>query len=245
NVAGRATEYSTAGSINAWKFGLTYETPIDGVRFRAVRSRDIRAPNLSELFPAPIVANSTVLTPRGQLTILNRAIGNEALTPELGTTSEFGVVWQPSFIDGLRMSVDYYKIEINDAIAALTAQQIVDQCLAFNDQTCNAVFLNGTTTNPNFVNVQPFNVSSITTDGIDIEMSYVMDLAGMGMGGELTLRGLATNVRDFTTNPGTPNSFPIRSAGVNAGSVPDWKFLAIQSWDSEKRVLIGDREVVL
>jgi outer membrane receptor protein involved in Fe transport len=54
------------------------------------------------------------------------------------------------------------------------------------------------------------------------------------MGGDLTFRGLATNVRDFTTNPGTPNSFPIQSAGVNAGSVPDWKFLAIQSWDSEK-----------
>jgi len=234
NLAGRATEYSTAGSINAWKFGLTYETPIDGVRFRAVRSRDIRAPNLSELFPAPIVSNSTVLTPQGQLTILNRAIGNESLTPELGTTSEFGVVWQPSFIDGLRMSIDYYKIEINDAIASLTAQQIVDQCLAFNDQTCNAVFLNGTPTNPNYVNVQPFNVSSITTDGMDLEISYVMDLSGTGMGGDLTFRGLATNVRDFTTNPGTPNSFPIQSAGVNAGSVPDWKFLAIQSWDSEK-----------
>jgi outer membrane receptor protein involved in Fe transport len=234
NIAGRATKYSTAGSVNAWKAGFTYETPIDGLRFRAIRSRDIRAPNLSELFPAPIVANSTVVTPRGQLTILNRAIGNESLTPELADTSEFGVVWQPSFIDGLRLSLDYYKIEINDAIAALTAQQIVDQCLAFRDETCSAVFLEGTATNPNFVNVQPFNVSSITTDGVDIEVFYSRDLADTGLGGELVLRGLATNVRDFTTNSGTPNSFPIQSAGVNAGAIPDWKFLAIQSFERGK-----------
>ena len=44
----RATR--TAGDANTWKVGLTWETPIPGVRLRALQSRDIRAPNLSELF---------------------------------------------------------------------------------------------------------------------------------------------------------------------------------------------------
>ena len=47
----RATR--TAGDANTWKVGLTWDTPIPGVRLRALQSRDIRAPNLSELF-APV-----------------------------------------------------------------------------------------------------------------------------------------------------------------------------------------------
>ena len=49
NGAIRRTDYSTSGAVTTWKLGAVYE-PIAGVRFRATRSRDIRAPNLSELF---------------------------------------------------------------------------------------------------------------------------------------------------------------------------------------------------
>ena len=52
DIAGRHARYSTAGDANTWKVGLTWETPIPGVRLRALQSRDIRAPNLSELFAA-------------------------------------------------------------------------------------------------------------------------------------------------------------------------------------------------
>ena len=50
NAAVRQTKYSTSGNVTAWKVGGTWKTPIDGLSFRAVTSRDIRAPNLSELF---------------------------------------------------------------------------------------------------------------------------------------------------------------------------------------------------
>ncbi|MEB3029732.1 TonB-dependent receptor, partial [Parvimonas micra] len=51
NAAGRVTDYSTSGSIWSWKAGLSY-TPFEGLRLRGTRSRDIRAPNVSELFNA-------------------------------------------------------------------------------------------------------------------------------------------------------------------------------------------------
>jgi iron complex outermembrane receptor protein len=54
NAAGRWTDYSTSGTVYTWKVGGTWDTPIDGVRLRAVTSRDVRAPNLSELFAAPV-----------------------------------------------------------------------------------------------------------------------------------------------------------------------------------------------
>jgi iron complex outermembrane receptor protein len=50
----RWTDYSTSGTVYTWKVGGTWDTPIDGVRLRAVTSRDVRAPNLSELFAAPV-----------------------------------------------------------------------------------------------------------------------------------------------------------------------------------------------
>jgi iron complex outermembrane receptor protein len=48
NGAIRRTDYSTSGAVTTWKFGGVYE-PIRGIRLRATKSRDIRAPNLFEL----------------------------------------------------------------------------------------------------------------------------------------------------------------------------------------------------
>ena len=54
NLAGRWTDYSTSGDVYTWKIGGTWETPYEPLRLRAVLSRDVRAPNLSELFAAPV-----------------------------------------------------------------------------------------------------------------------------------------------------------------------------------------------
>ena len=46
--------FEVLGDAGAWKVGGTWDTPVEGVRLRAVTSRDVRAPNLSELFAAPV-----------------------------------------------------------------------------------------------------------------------------------------------------------------------------------------------
>ena len=63
NGAVRATDYSTSGYVTTWKIGLTY-SPIDNVSFRATRSRDIRAPDLSELFQAGQTSTTVVIDPQ-------------------------------------------------------------------------------------------------------------------------------------------------------------------------------------
>jgi outer membrane receptor protein involved in Fe transport len=57
--------------------------------------------------------------------------GNPNLDPEEADTWTAGVAWQPSFYDGLYFSVDYYDIEIEDAIIALLEQDIVNACYFF------------------------------------------------------------------------------------------------------------------
>ncbi|WP_373284524.1 TonB-dependent receptor domain-containing protein [Sphingomonas metalli] len=236
NLAGRATRYSTSGLVYSWKVGGTYDTPLDGIRLRAVTSRDVRAPNLSELFAAPTtttVPNFTDPFRNTQVLIIQNSIGNPNLRPEIARSTEAGIVLaRPSWLPGLSVSFDYYKIKVDDVVSSLSAAQIVNLCFQGNTETCGAFNLQNTA-GPNFVNVQAFNVASIKTDGFDIEASYQMRNP-LGLGGNFTVRALATHVIKFVTDLGLPGTIPIDSAGANSGAIPDWKWLAIESYDTDR-----------
>ena len=234
NMAGRWTDYSTSGTVYTWKVGATWDTPVDGVRLRAVTSRDVRAPNLSELFAAPVTTtlpNFTNPFTGGALTVLQNVVGNPNLKPEIAKNVTIGAVLSnPQWLPGFSASVDWYNIVLNGGISSLGAQQVVNFCFAGLQQFCSALNFAPAQGTP-FVNSQTFNLASIKTSGFDIESSYRFELPSVP--GRFTVRGLATNTHKFVTNPGIPGAVAIDSAGQNSGATPDWKFLAIQSWDND------------
>lgn len=236
NVAGRATHYSTSGTVYTWKVGGVWETPLDGIRIRAVTSRDVRAPNLSELFAAPIATNVPNFTnpfTNTSVNILQNTIGNTALKPEIARNTEAGIVLsRPSWLPGFSASIDYYNIKLEGVISSLSAQQIVNLCFSGVTATCGAFNL-ANTNGPNFVNVQSFNLASIKTDGFDIEASYRF-AQPLGVPGNFTIRALATHVRKFVTDTGLPGTIPVDTAGANSGPTPSWKWLAIESYDTDR-----------
>lgn len=244
NGAGRATRYSTSGVVYAWKVGGTWDTPLSGFRLRAVTSRDVRAPNLSELFAAPTtttVPNFTDPFNNTQVLIIQNTIGNTNLRPEIARSTELGAVLaQPSWLPGLSLSFDYYDIRIDDVVSSLSAQQIVNLCREGNADTCGAFNLQNTA-GPNFVNVQAFNLASIKTRGFDIEASYQWRQP-LGLPGSLTLRGLGTHVIEYITDSGLNSNgkpvAPVDSAGANSGATPSWKWLAIQTYQNDNFSLL-------
>lgn len=248
NLAVRQTEYSTAGSVTPWKVGGTWKTPLSGLSLRAVTSRDIRAPNLSELFAPPVVVNGTVLLNGQNINILGMTVGNTTLKPEIARNTTFGIVLsEPDFLPGFSASVDYYDIKLTGLISTLTAQQQVDLCLAGNQALCSQMLLTSPVPNTNFVRVQAFNLATARNKGLDIEMTYRTDL-GARIPGTLTLRALATHAISFVTNSGIPGTIPVESAGVNLGNpvssagIPDWKVKLTQGWDTDKfGVMIAQR----
>jgi iron complex outermembrane recepter protein len=248
NPAARATHYSTSGSVTTWKLGATWDTPIDGLRFRGVTSRDIRAPNLSELFAAGSSVNlpnftNPFTTPPTQVNVLQITTGNPDLTPEKARNTTFGVVYsRPEWAPGLNLSIDYYRIKINDVIASLTAAQVVEFCRSGILTDCNGLFvLNGPGNVGNFVKTQPFNFASLKTEGVDMEASYQFTNP-FSLPGNLTLRALATHVARIVSNSGIPGTEPVDNAGVNAGATPHWKLLASQSYNADKwRVTLQER----
>lgn len=237
NIAGRATHYSTSGTVYTWKIGGTWDTPIDGVRLRAVTSRDIRAPNLSELYAAPIsvnVPNFTNPFNNTSVNIMQNTVGNPDLKPEIARNTEAGIVLShPQWLPGFSISFDYYRINLKHAIAALGAQDQVNYCKEGVTQLCGTFFLDDPTNTHNYVTVQPFNLASIFTDGFDIEASYQLTHP-FGSSGNLTLRGLATNIRNYITNTGLPGAIPVQQAGVNSTATPDWKLLAVETWSTDR-----------
>jgi outer membrane receptor protein involved in Fe transport len=235
NVAGRGTVYSTAGNAKTWKIGGTWKTTVDGLRLRAVTSRDVRAPNLSELF-APIVTTNNVVNYRGTtLTVQQQVTGNTNLRPEIARSTEVGVVLtQPRWAPGFSASIDYYKIKVDGVISTLGLQQEVDLCVAGYQELCAAMVLDSPVPSNNYVRLQQFNLASLKLRGLDIEASYRGSLARLGLPGMLTLRALATHTIDNITDPGVPGTIPSEAAGVNLGSTPRWKVMASQGWSSDR-----------
>jgi outer membrane receptor protein involved in Fe transport len=204
NGAARRTDYSTSGEVTTWKVGATWQV-IDDLKFRTTVSRDIRAPNLLELYGiAQAVTN--VINPYTLLstgTIAQITGGNPALDPEKARSYTAGVVLQPRFLPRFRFSADFYHVKIDGAIASYTSQRTADNCRTEVDTTgapgffCGQLNTNGQF-NSNLViyglTTVPFNLVKQTAEGIDFEAQYNFPLAG----GNLNLRAFATRNNDLT-----------------------------------------------
>ena len=228
NAAVRGADYSESGFITTWKAGLTY-TPQSDFTFRLTQSRDIRAPNLGDLFNAGRAGTGNVFDPfkGGQATtIVSADVGNPNLKPEKANSTGLGVIFSPSFVPGLTTSLDYYRIKIKGAITILDNQDVLDRCFAGITVLCASIERNPplpgeTLGDISFMAVQPQNVLSQLTDGIDFEIAYNFpaDTLFDAWSGDFAFRGLANYVftLDTTdTNPVTGITSTIEGAGVNA-----------------------------
>jgi outer membrane receptor protein involved in Fe transport len=213
------------------------------LRIRALQSRDVRAPNLSELFSAGQVANVTTTDPftnsSQQVQQVNQ--GNVNLKPERSTNTQLGVVFQPGWLPGFSTSVDYYRVYIASQIS--TGLSPVNLCFQGIKQFCQNIVTNPPGGDPTLANsvwsqivIQAFNVASTVTDGFNFESSYQFDLNDLDIPGDFTLRALATHVSKFITIPGVPGTIPTDAAGGNSGfgnpniTTPHWKILGVQTY---------------
>lgn len=219
NAAVRLTDYEVSGAVTTWKGGLTY-APIEDVRLRATRSRDIRAPNLNDFYQAGLTQRQNVNDPfRNNVStnFMRTSSGNLNLDPEAADTTAFGVVLEPRFLPQLRASVDYFSIDIEDAITVLTNQQIVDRCFDGDQSMCDFIVRDAGNVITNIF-VQPINIASLKVRGMDFDVSFQQRLDFIAPSAALTLRLFATRVFEYVEN----NSFVADEfAGENSGSVPD------------------------
>lgn len=222
-AAARYTDYSTSGGVTTWKLGGDWE-PVDGIRLRVTRSRDIRAANISELFTPAVSSPFAIRDPSNSSSyfILLNTAGNPNLRPEKANTFTGGVVLSPT--SRLRLSADYFSIGIDGAISSLAAQDIIDRCFRGETTLCQQVKRNAAGTITTVDNLS-INIAKLKTRGLDLEASYRLPLSDFSsLPGELNFRVFATKVFEYTTNDGVVKLDLLgQTSGRNTDpTVPNW-----------------------
>lgn len=241
DLAGRYSDYNTAGSTSTWNVGIDW-TIISSLRFRATTAQAVRVPSIGELFNPQSQNFATINDPCNYLptnsnrpaTAADQALrqancsalgvpvgwidtysanrpgvsgGNPNLKPEEAETISLGFVWQPEFIEGFGMSVDYWRVTLDDAIGAVTAQINATRCVDSPGGIANNPFCAAITRAPvgGFTDAQgrQFPEYSITNwiainenlaksrrVGVDLEMDYSFEV----FGGDSTVRFVGTRM---------------------------------------------------
>ncbi|MCH8307014.1 MAG: TonB-dependent receptor, partial [Proteobacteria bacterium] len=132
--------------------------------------------------------------------------GNPNLTEETGDTITLGVVFQP--LDNLDITIDYFDIEIEDAISVLggSLDGTLDICYNIsqdiNSPECQAITRAGGGS-VRIVELLNANLGGLTTSGIDVGITYSQefDFGFFGEGSDLSINLRSTFLDDATLIP--------------------------------------------
>jgi outer membrane receptor protein involved in Fe transport len=171
-LSARYADYSLSGGVWAWKAGLDMQIVTD-FRVRATKSRDVRAANLSELFDKT-GGIATINDPRynESYNVTRFSGGNPDVLPEEADTFTAGFVYQPSFVDGLSLSLDWYKVEIDGAIGQLGTQAVIDRCEEGAMDLCALVTRSPSDDRLVLVGDVFINIDQAKVSGQDLEIAY-------------------------------------------------------------------------
>lgn len=242
NGAVRRTNYSTTGSVTTWKAGVVYE-PIDGIRLRGTRSRDIRAPNIFELFGPQTRRSIGLSDPLNGGLQTNPFVvtgSNADLSVEKADSWTLGAVITPraGFLQRMRLSVDYYSIKVAGAIGALGAQTLVNRCAQGATSFCSQITRDA---DNQIVEVRDviLNSNALKTSGFDIEMQYRQPLGSLG---DLNAQLIANITQELTTVDSLGAVDRAGQTGVRTGTipgVPDYVLDGVVTWTKGKFQLTG------
>ncbi len=166
--------------------------------------------NTTSTFGAPgsAEANSYLfgLTPFTGISIIQ--VGNPNVESESAETWTLGFVFTaPGGLDGLTASLDFYNIEVEDAIATFDGGVIYDKCfnrngasnpgMTINDPGgfCALINRNESTGAAGTVDSRYLNAALIETSGIDLQVNWNGDVAG----GQLYVNALASFLNEYNT----------------------------------------------
>jgi outer membrane receptor protein involved in Fe transport len=209
----RWSDYSTDETTNTYKVAAAW-APTSSLKFRASFNHAVRHANIRELFVPQSLGlfdmdndpcagatpeatleqcartgvtagqyGSIADSPAGQYNEITG--GNPELAPEESDTYSFGVIYSPEFIEDLTVTIDYFDIEIEKAIATISSETILNNCLNSGDPLfCDAVNRGPNTGTlwlgqDNITSINS-NIGFFSTKGFDITLDYTLGLGDMG-----------------------------------------------------------------
>lgn len=155
----------------------SYLDPCDSVNGQAAKNADVKARCNAAGVPTNFrqlnQAGNPVSAGGGQTPYpFNAGAGNADLQPETATTKTVGLVFSPSQVNGLTVSVDYYKIEINDLISAVSAGYVLNSCFVQGVSSFCDNFTRDATGQVVSLNRGNANLGQTQTSGYDFSVYY-------------------------------------------------------------------------
>ncbi len=195
--------------------------------------------------PAGNVGSGILDSPAGQYQFLQG--GNTALTPEVSDTYSYGIVFQPRWVPGLAVTVDYFDIKIDNTITTFGAPNTWTACYTNNDPAaCSRIQRNPNGQlwigSGNVVDTN-INIGSLSTTGYDVNIGYTG--VQIGRFGSLAFNLTGTYAVDLITQPApgidlnpNPNVFDDTYDCVGFYSsvcktpTPQWRHRLRTSWQT-------------
>ncbi|WP_165842946.1 TonB-dependent receptor domain-containing protein [Phenylobacterium deserti] len=203
NGAVRAADYSHAGDATSYKVGGIW-APVPDVTLRGSYSKAVRAPNITEAFLPATAGFNVIMDPcdiQNRNAKPNRAAncqalgvafdnatdtslpgvtsGNADLKPETAKTWTAGLVFQPRWTPGLSLTVDYYDIQIEDAISFLDPQDAAEKCVdgpELAQEYCDLITRDPLSRQITAYRSSYLNQAALKTAGYDIQLAYTRDV---------------------------------------------------------------------
>ncbi|MHC4997023.1 MAG: TonB-dependent receptor domain-containing protein, partial [Planctomycetota bacterium] len=134
--------------------------------------------------------------------------GNPDLIAETSDNWTAGFVWSPSWADdaswtnGLTVSLDFYNLEIEDAIQGRDPGDVIDACAETGDPFfCDSV-PRTSSGQIDLVNNQLQNIGKITASGFDLMLDYAAPETGLG---QFSVRLDLTKLDEYTEETANPD----------------------------------------
>jgi len=161
--------------------------------------------------------------------------GNPDLQEETAETYTLGFVAQPSFLEGLTVSVDYWNVEIDDAIRRVDSQDTVDGCYDSltgpNEAFCSQFTRNTDATSAqfgglNFLSQTFINFARFEAAGTDFAVSY--DFAYGLNDFNATVQGTKAEKLDLFRDPSDPT---LVDPELGETGRPEWAVNLFLDWE--------------
>jgi iron complex outermembrane recepter protein len=185
---------------------------------------------------ANFYGNNLLVSPAGQYNFLQG--GNPNLVPEESDTYTYGVILQPRFLPKLAMSIDYFDIEITDAVSTFGPVNALAACYENNDPLACSNIVRDPATGALWIgdgHVRDLNINTggFETKGWDLSLTY----SGVEMGrfGSLNFNLTGTLIDELTEDPGGGFA-PYDCKGMYSNEcdtpTPEWRHHFRTGWES-------------
>jgi len=258
----RYSDYTIFKKTTRGQFKLEYR-PIADLMIRGTFAQVYRAPTIQDIAQAPAstsqpfidpcigltpakiaatpgLARACVGVPTNGLFVQDNAqingllLSNPNLAPETGEVTTYGIVYDPSWLQGFSTTVDFWHYRINDVIQQLDPTFSINQCITNGTPSfCNLVTrFPATSGTPGqiFIFQEPtINLGVLITNGVDIGFKYTWRNSPFGT---FHFSLDTTHVNSYANDPGL-GAPEVEYAGTYSrqyGNDAKWRGLASAAW---------------